>query len=172
MEIIELQLEPTPRVPGAGGCWTHGSSQGAVFTHYLSTYLHIYSPLSRQLWRMAVSTFPPNKLENSIKTTHVPRTCARLHGGKARDARDGWSSVLARRHGWLAGQSVTPGCVLRFCWGEKWGRESGVWSVWSQVFWLQSFHPRPLVSGLHSPWRQVNKNKEGGVVPCAGGGRE
>ena len=42
MEIIELQLEPTPRVPGAGGCWTHGSSQGAVFTHYLSTYLHIY----------------------------------------------------------------------------------------------------------------------------------
>ena len=39
MEIIELQLEPTPRVPGAGGCWTHVSSQGAVFTHYLSTYL-------------------------------------------------------------------------------------------------------------------------------------
>ena len=46
MEIIELQLEPTPRVPGAGAAGHMGAARGPC-SHI--TYLHIYSPLSRQL---------------------------------------------------------------------------------------------------------------------------
>ena len=39
MEIIELQLEPTPRVPGAGAAGHMGAARGPC-SHI--TYLHIY----------------------------------------------------------------------------------------------------------------------------------